>query len=125
MLLKIPKETEKFSWTKHAIEKMRFYGLSEQKVKGVISRPQRTETGVAPKTTAVMQRTGSKKRPTEIWVMYQIKSQNLNLKFQNPRFKTKKLKIISAWRYPGVSPVKEVPIPEDIRSEIQNPEVSL
>ena len=30
-------------------------------------------------------------------------------------------KIISAWRYPGISkPGEEIPIPEDIRQEILN-----
>jgi hypothetical protein len=103
MFSKPPRNTERFSWTKHAIEKMRFYGLGESKIKSVIARFDRKETGVAPRTTAVMRRAGSK-RPTEIWVMYKkIKS---------------KLTIISAWRYPGISPVREVPVPQDVREEL-------
>ncbi len=106
------------SWTKHAIEKMQFYGLSETKVKGVIFRPQRIEEGVAPKTTAAMQRTGSKKHPTEIWVMFQTKVQNLKLATRTTALTTKKYKIISTWRYPGVSPVREVPMPQDVMVEV-------
>ncbi len=113
-----PKNTERFAWTKHAAEKMRFYGLSESKVKSVITRPQRTEEGVAVKTTAVMQCTGSKKHPTEIWVMFQTKTQNLKLTTHTTRLTTKKYKIISTWRYPGVSPVREVPMPQDVMVEV-------
>lgn len=86
-----------------------------------------------------------RKKREEIWVMYQkisqisklksqnyreregLISQNSNLKKQN--FKNNKidlldrpkLRIISAWRYPGKSPTgKAIPIPEDIRAEILN-----
>ncbi len=46
------------------------------------------------------------KKPTEIWLMYQ-------------QFGQKK-RIISAWRYPGISPQGEpVPIPEDIVEELK------
>ena len=74
----------------------------------------------------------------EIWAMYQARravnpkseipaspAGGLNPKqIQNPKFQklqtaSKKIKIISAWRYPGVSP-KNNPIPEEILSEIQN-----
>lgn len=107
-------ETDKIAWTKHSIEKMRFYNLSENRLKRVLRNPQRKEEGIAPGTLAVMQRTGSRKRPTEIWIMYQII--NSKLKSQNS-----KLRIISAWRYPGISPVgKEIPIPEDILRELKN-----
>ncbi len=84
---------------------MQFYNLSENRLKRVLRNPDRKEEGVAPETLAVMQRTGSKKHPTEIWIMYQvIKS---------------KIKIISAWRYPGISPTgKKIPIPEDILEEL-------
>lgn len=92
-------------WTKHSIEKMRFYNLSENRIKRVLRNPNRKEEGIAPETLAVMQRTGTKKHPTEIWVMYQM----VNSKF----------KIISAWRYPGISPEgKEIPIPEDIKKAL-------
>jgi hypothetical protein len=50
----------------------------------------------------------------EVWAMYQK-----NLKSKIPNLKTGQVKIISAWRYPGVSPKKN-PIPENILEEIEN-----
>ena len=80
---------------------MRYYRLSENRLKRVMRHPDRKELGIAPITVAVMQKTGTKKHPTEIWLMYQ-------------KDKTK-TKIITAWRYPGTSPKRELPpIPEDI-----------
>lgn len=105
MRFRKPQNTDKISWTKHSIEKMQFYGLSENRLKRVLRNPDRKEEGIAPETLAVMQRTGSKKHPTEIWIMYQIIKS--------------KVKIISAWRYPGISPIgKKIPIPEDILEEL-------
>ncbi len=99
-------------WTKHAAEKMRFYNLSENRIKRVLRNPDRKEEGIAPKTLAVMQRTGSKKHPTEIWVMYQVINAKRKVQSAKPR-------IISAWRYPGISPAgKEIPIPPDILEEL-------
>lgn len=99
-------------WTEHARFKMRQYGLSEARVKRVLRNPVRIEAGIAPKTVAVMQpaqTSASQKfqsgKPAkwaqEIWVMYAD---------------TKKVrKIIAAWRYPGVSLVREPPpFPEDL-----------
>lgn len=131
---------------------MHYYGLSEQKVLGVIRNPKRIETGVAEKTVAVMVPVGnikknvksSKWRPAfvsdetmawqgEIWVMYQIKGQAANNKKQEIKnlknlekekikklteLMPKKIVIISAWRFPGVSP-KNNPIPEEILKEIE------
>lgn len=79
----------------------------------------------------------------EIWVMYQLRSEaisnfqfltrlpvgQVSNKIQNQKSKnlesnqltklsSKKLKVISAWRYPGVSP-KRNPIPEDILRELE------
>jgi len=110
MRFKKPQNTDKISWTKHSIEKMQFYGLSENRLKRVLRNPDRKEEGIAPETLAVMQRTGSKKHPTEIWIMYQaVKS----------KVKSQKLKVISAWRYPGISPTdKKIPIPEDILEKL-------
>lgn len=87
-------------WTVHAKFKMRQYGLSQARVKRVLNYPVRTEAGIAPKTVAVMQKAQSS-RKQEIWVMYQD---------------TKKArKIIAAWRYPGVSPIrKPPPFPDDL-----------
>lgn len=115
----------KIVFTKHAREKMAFYNLSENRVKRVLRNPQRTEKGIALNTIASMQPAGSKKHPYEIWVMYAIESQKLKIKNQNLKnkpknqSKNKKIKIISAWKYPGKSkPGEPLPIPEDILAEI-------
>lgn len=101
-------------WTRHAGEKMRQYRLSENRLKRVLRKPDRKELGIAPRTIAIMQITGTKKHPTEIWIMYQI----VRLKVKGQRSKV--TKIISAWRYPGRSPVGEPPpIPEDILWELK------
>lgn len=72
-------------WTAHARAKMQFYKLSSQRVHHVLHSPKRIEEGVAPKTIAMMQPVQSH----EIWVMFQDSPQER--------------KIISAWRYPGVT----------------------
>jgi len=157
---KNPKNTSKYYWTAHVAEKMHYYGLSEQKVLGVIRRPQRIETGIAENTVAVMIPVGNikkNKKPSmwnrsfnddgeqekwsqEIWVMYQLRGSEANSKSQIPNSKQKekndketkienlklkiknsanrKICIISAWRYPGVSP-KNNPIPAEILREIE------
>lgn len=105
MKFKKPKDTGEIIWTKHSIEKMQFYNLSENRLKRILRNPDRKEEGIALGTLAVMQRTGSRKHPTEIWLMHQ----NIG----------KKIRIISAWRYPGMSPKgKEIPIPEDIKKAL-------
>ncbi len=105
MRFKIPKNDNEIIWTKHVIEKMKYYGLSENKIRNILWRPQRVEEGIAPQTIAVMQPYGSQKHPKEIWVMYQGFS----------RQGKKKRKIISAWRYPAVSPKgKEIYLPDDV-----------
>jgi len=76
-------------WTNHVQGKMRFYQLSENRVKRVINSPHRIEKGIAPNTIAMMQRAGSKKHPYEIWTMIQDEKS--------------RRKIISAWRYPGIT----------------------
>lgn len=159
MQLKTPKNTDKYRWTQHVTEKMHFYGLSEQKVLGVIRKPQRIETSIVENTVAVMIPVGNIKkgiarpkwgRPSfsknidekifskeeswsqEIWVMYQTKSQGKKFKteklnepksdkitkLQRQINSSKQITIISAWRYPGVSPKKN-PIPEEILREIE------
>ncbi|MBI5079419.1 hypothetical protein HZB06_01980 [Candidatus Wolfebacteria bacterium] len=91
----IHKSNGKIHWTNHAKAKMRFYKLSEQRIKRVLNSPKRTEEGIAPNTVAMMQPTsvktvaGKSFWKQEIWLMFQD-SQN-------------KRKIISAWRYPGVT----------------------
>lgn len=105
-----------FLYTEHARYKMRQYRLSEQKVRGVVRRPARTEQGVAPKTIAVMQAVSPKKEngkevwKQEIWVMYQEK------KKAGPLAPAQK-RIISAWRYPGISPKRD-PVPAEIWREL-------
>ena len=128
MRLKEPKNTEGVSWTQHVKEKMMFYGLSETRIRHVLRGPDRVEEGIALRTTAVMQKTGSKKNPSEIWVMYQLKKSRIPKSGLQKR-KEKNLKdilakkeriiIISAWRYPGISPQGPPPIPEDIIQEME------
>lgn len=105
MQFKPPKNDHNLSWTNHVFGKMLYYGISEGVIRRVVRSPNRAEEGVAPDTIAVMQRSGTKKNPKEIWVMYSKDGA--------------KKKIITAWRYPGVSPVRDkVPIPNDILEEI-------
>lgn len=108
--MKLIKNEEKIHWTKHAKSKMRYYSLSEKRLKRVLRNPDRKELGIAPQTIAVMQRMGTKKHPTEIWLMYQRVISK----------KKKVIKIISSWRYPGISPKgKPPPIPEDTLCELE------
>ena len=92
-------------WTAHSRAKMRHYGLSEARVKRIIHSPKRTEEGIAPKTVAMMQSAGSPKHPYELWVMLQDVGQ--------------KRKVISAWRYPGVTRPGD-PLPAEILAEIKS-----
>lgn len=109
MQFKPPKNTERFFWTGHALGKMRYYGLTAPRILRVINRPQRKEEGLAENTVAVMQPSSvNRKKQTwssEIWAMYQL------VKGQ--------YKIISAWRYPGVSP-KRNSIPAEIMDEVKD-----
>jgi len=117
----IPK-AKQISWTHHAEAKMAFYKLSKQRVMRVVHSPKRTEEGVAPKTVAMMQpvsvrtrtetvlseisqrdgkssrrtlsNSGSTGKPKETW------SQEIWVMIQDLG---KQRKIISAWRYPGVT----------------------
>jgi hypothetical protein len=108
MHLKLPKNDAKYHWTQHVVRKMLFYGLSPERVKRVIRSPKRVEEGIAENTIGVMQPGTNIKKPTEVWVMYQL-SKKVGRKI-----------IISAWRYPGVSPVgKAMPIPADILEELK------
>ncbi len=109
----------KLYWTEHAKVKMRQYGLSKSKILSIVYKPERKEKGIAPGTTALMQtrktysfsktkkpaEIGRNIAPGEIWLMYKD---------------TKDLrKIISAWRYPGISkPGESIPIPAEIREEL-------
>jgi hypothetical protein len=110
-------------WTQHSQIKMKQYGLSKQKLLGILHNPERREVGIVPGTKAVMKTNKvffkqkqitlkkawqqPKKAPGEIWIMYKDAKDTR--------------KIISAWRYPGISkPGEEVPIPEDIKQELLN-----
>src|SRR3989344_76861 len=106
-MYKKPKNDEKYVWTNHSIDKMAYYRISESLVKRIVRFPKRVETGIASNTIACMQPAGSKKRPSEVWTMYQGIGE-------------KKKKIISTWRYPGVSKAgKPIPIPEEILVELE------
>jgi len=91
-------------WTSHARAKMRYYGLSEARIRRVMHSPKRIEEGIALGTIAMLQSAGSKKHPYEIWVMI-------------VETKTKR-KVISAWRYPGITKPGQ-PLPQQIISEIE------
>ena len=82
---------------------MRYYRLSEQRVKRVIRNPLRVEEGIADDTIAAMQSFGNKK-DKEIWVMVADTKE--------------KRKIISAWIYPARTKAGE-PLPEEIIREFK------
>lgn len=90
MISKYAKNNSEFQWTSHIKNKMRQYGLSESRLKRILENPARTEQGVAEGVIALMQNANTK-RPTEIWLMYKEED-------------NKKV-LISAWRYPGISPI--------------------
>lgn len=105
---------EKIIWTSHSKIKMRQYRFSPQRVLRILRKPDRLEEGIVPKTVAVMQITGTKKHPTEAWMMYQI-----NEKRKTKNEKLKQIKIISTWRYPARTPAGSRPIiPKDILDEL-------
>lgn len=105
--MKLIRREEKVFWTKHSQNKMRQYRFSEKRVLRILRKPDRREEGIAPETIANMEITGTRKHPTEAWLMYQI--------LKRPRG----IKIISAWRYPGRTPIGERPIiPEDTLEEL-------
>ncbi len=111
MRFKIPQNSETVVWTKHSIEKMMQYQLSESRIKRVLHTPHRIEEGIAPQTIAVMQNAGTIKHPKEIWVMLrEIKTkQNKKDKKISAGLSHQKIRIISVWRYPGKTPIRELP----------------
>jgi hypothetical protein len=110
MLFNLPRDKKNILWTNHAKGKIIYYQLSENRVKKVLRNPNRIEKGIALNTLAVMQIAGTKKNPTEIWVMYQTAKSKIY---------GEKIRIISAWRYPGTSPKREPPqIPQDALDEL-------
>ncbi|MDP3947522.1 MAG: hypothetical protein Q8Q41_02430 [bacterium] len=97
------KKQKPLYWTHHSRNKMRHYRLSEARVKRVLHAPLRVEEGIMPKTVAYMQAAGGTKHSSEIWAMV--------LEERECR------KVITAWRYPGKSPIRN-PIPFGILREI-------
>jgi hypothetical protein len=95
------KKPIQLQWTLHARAKMNHYRLTPARLRHVLHSPKRVEEGVAPKTVAMMQpvsiktagarATGTQKETwtQEIWVMVQDAAGTR--------------KVISAWRYPGVT----------------------
>lgn len=131
---KLPKDDHKYQWTNHVKDKMVYYRISESLIKRIVRFPKRIEIGIATGTTAVMMPYGSpvkamaekrqKAQPYkgELWVMYiEVgKKPTSNAKFLISNFQSKK-RIISAWRYPGVSPVGEpIQIPDEILQELDD-----
>jgi hypothetical protein len=95
-----------YRWTDHVMRKMRFYGLTPARVLRVIRAPRRMEEGVAPGTLAAMQPAGTKAKPWEVWVMWR----------EDGRRKV----VITAWRYPGISPIRgAVPLPVGLAAELE------
>ena len=108
----------KYSWTRHAQDKMRYYRLTEARVKRIIRNPARTEEGVLDNAIACMQPAGGKNY-SEIWTMYLLEKSD-DISFLSARkIQKSKFKIITAWRYPGKSPERE-PIPAEVLREIRN-----
>jgi hypothetical protein len=128
----------KIVWTEHSKIKMKQYGLSVSKLLNILYRPERKEKAIVPGLVAVMKTNkkpaktkilfkekpepsssrwrgtsaSQRKAPGEIWLMYKDAK---NVKDGAIR------KIISAWRYPGITkPGQEPPIPEDTRQELEN-----
>lgn len=118
-------KTGRYYFTLHSEYKMREYHLSRQRVIRIIRSPKRTETGIVENTIAVMQPASTKQvngKETwtqELWVMYRVNSESKLSKSTLAQIMNQsELKIISAWRYPGVSPKRD-PIPADILREIE------
>jgi hypothetical protein len=120
--MKVINNFRKLVWTQHSEIKMKQYGLSKSKVSSILRNPERKEQGIVPGTAAAM-RTNKilfkqkqitvagawqkpRKAPGEIWLMYKDVNQNNSLTGAKEAIR----KIISAWRYPGISkPGDEIP----------------
>lgn len=125
---------EKYIWTHHAQMKLRYYRLTESRIKRVIRHPSRIEESIVEGAVACMQpasaiavasafanaladKSAGKpaygKNYSEIWVMYVL------INARRKEKKIKQMKIITAWRYPGRSPERD-PVPAEILREIRN-----
>ena len=108
------------SWTTHSKMKMRQYRFSEKRVLRILRKPDRIEEGIVENTIANMQITGTKKNPTEAWMMYVVLRKPPK-ESKLPTGQTKGIKIISAWRYPGrTAPDARPVIPQDTLEELEN-----
>ena len=114
-------KSENLIWTQHSLAKLKQYRLSASRVLRVLRHPKRREVGVAENTVACVQAAGTGKHPYEIWVMWCLasardKARGSDKKIKKIKFDlNRKTIIISAWRYPGISPVHEPPpIPDDV-----------
>jgi hypothetical protein len=118
----LSKIQQTYVWTHHAHDKMRYYRLTEARIKRIIRHPARIEEGIVEGAIACMQsaiasaKGGSafggkamagkgRKNYSEIWVMYAVKQ--------------KQIIIITAWRYPGKSPERD-PVPQKVLGEVRN-----
>lgn len=152
---------EKYIWTQHSQMKMRYYRLTESRVKRIIRHPARLEEGILEGAVACMQPADTKNY-SEIWTMYVLTSKGGSLGGTRSRHARsapaaelakgrrdfppsaepskpflplsrmrtastalrricglKRIKIITAWRYPGKSPERD-PIPQEVLREIQS-----
>jgi hypothetical protein len=143
-MFKPPKEDSRYSWTSHVSAKMQQYGISESRIKRIVRYPTRIEEGIAEDTIAVMcpygtspagRQPGGRPYTGEIWVMYKLQrpetrnkkpvanNKKPKIKDKKPEWKSfqsssTKIKVITAWRYPGVSSKRD-PVPEEIIREVQ------
>ena len=90
---------------------MQFYRLTESRIKRIIRYPARVEEGILEGAVACMQ-VAETKQYSEIWAMYVVIKAEI-------RSEKPKIKIITAWRYPGKSPERD-PIPAEVLREIRN-----
>lgn len=124
----ISKKPAEIQFTSHARAKMRFYNLSEARVRRVLHSPKRIEEGIAPGTIAMLQGAGSAKHPYEIWTMVAKTQTNADYTQTDaegsPRGsalsqrKSAVTRVISAWRYPGMTKPGQ-PLPEVILQEFR------
>lgn len=100
--------------------------MSLQKVRGVMRNPKRIEKGIKGGTIAAMQPksvknvNGKETWTQELWVMYTVGDSKQNSKIKEGETGPEKLqkllvkdddsiRIVSVWRYPGVSDARELP----------------
>ncbi len=106
-------------FTAHAKFKMRYYKLSESRVKSILRNPERTEEGIAENTVAMMQTNKTSNKPYEVWVM--VSRSNVlgrTGKGQLSLAEQANVRIVSAWKYPGQTKPGE-PLPKAILKEFR------